>query len=50
MPNKAILVRVDYDSREISGVAQLKSKASVHDIHYVQDIKYEYHRCTLLGD
>ena len=26
------------------------SKASVHDIHYLQDIKYEYHRCTFLGD
>ena len=26
------------------------SKASVHDIHYLQDIKYEYNRCTFLGD
>ena len=26
------------------------SKASVHDIHYLQDIKYDYHRCTILGD
>ena len=26
------------------------SKASVHDIYYLQDIKYEYHRCTFLGD
>lgn len=26
------------------------SKASVHDIHYLQDIKYDYHRCTFLGD
>ena len=26
------------------------SKASVHDIHYLQDLKYEYHHCTFLGD
>ena len=26
------------------------SKASVHDKHYLQDLKYEYHRCTFLGD
>ena len=26
------------------------SKASVHDIHYLQDLKYEYHHCTFIGD
>jgi len=24
--------------------------ASVHDIKYLQDVKYEYHDCTILGD
>lgn len=26
------------------------SKAAVHDIRYLQDIKYNYHDCTILGD
>jgi hypothetical protein len=26
------------------------SKANVHDIHYLQDIKYEYSRVTIIGD
>lgn len=26
------------------------TKANVHDIHYLQDIKQEYNNCTLLGD
>ena len=26
------------------------SKAHVHDIHYLNDIKYHYSNCTLLGD
>ena len=25
-------------------------KASVHDIHYLKDIQYKYHHCTILGD
>ena len=36
----------------ISGVIHSyeMSKASVHDIQYLQDIKYEYHNCTFIGD
>ena len=26
------------------------SKANVHDIHYLQDIKHEYSRITIIGD
>lgn len=26
------------------------TKANVHDIHYLQDVKYDYKDCTLLGD
>ena len=26
------------------------SKANVADIHYLEDIRYQYHSCTLLGD
>ena len=26
------------------------SKAAVHDIHYLQKLKYDYHNCTLIGD
>ena len=26
------------------------SKAAVHDIHYLQDLKEEYHNCTIVGD
>lgn len=26
------------------------TKANVHNIHYLQDIKHEYNNCTLLGD
>lgn len=26
------------------------TKASVHDIKYLQDVKYEYHDCSILGD
>ena len=36
----------------ISGVIHSfdMSKASVHDIHYLKDIQYTYHHCTILGD
>ena len=26
------------------------TKANVHDIHYLQDVKYEYQNCSLFGD
>ena len=26
------------------------TKASVHDIRYLQDVKYQYHDCTIFGD
>lgn len=26
------------------------SKANVHDIHYLYDIKHEYNRITIIGD
>lgn len=26
------------------------SKANVHDIHYLNDIKYDFHDCTIIGD
>ncbi len=26
------------------------TKASVHDINYLQDVKYEYHDCSIFGD
>ena len=26
------------------------SKANVHDLHYLNDIKYGFHNCTMIGD
>lgn len=26
------------------------TKASVHDMNYLQDVKYEYHDCSIFGD
>lgn len=26
------------------------TKASVHDIHYLKDVKYQYHDCSIFGD
>ena len=26
------------------------TKANVHDVNYLNDVKYDYHHCTIIGD
>ena len=44
-----------YKLHDVCGISRVThpfhiTKANVHDINYLKDVKYEYHDCSIFGD